>query len=98
MPSCLPPMPAHAARCARPPVPLAGETAGGSRRSRCRRMLCVVPGEQSPGSADPPRFSDELGHLVEAGLAEPYQDGRVVVVVGRDEEPARLGLEEFVAI
>jgi transposase-like protein len=33
-------------------------------------VLGVVPGEQSLGSADPPRFSDELDHLVEVELAE----------------------------
>ena len=68
------------------------------RRSLSGRVLRIIGGEHPLGSADPPRLSYELGHLIEVDTVEPDQDRRVAVVMGRDEKRARLGLEQLVAL
>jgi hypothetical protein len=60
-------------------------------------VFCVVCGEQSLRGAEPPGLGHEFGHLIEVNLAESYQDCRVTPVMGRDEELARLGFDQFVA-
>jgi hypothetical protein len=60
-------------------------------------VLFVVGGEEPLRGADPPGLGDELGYLAGVNLAEADEDPWVAVVVGRNEELARLGLEQLVA-
>src|SRR5580692_7147957 len=83
----------HAAICAQ-----AGPDCTGSRRSLNGRVLCIIGGEHPLRSAEPPRLSHELGHLIEVNPVEPDQDRRVAVVMGRDEKRVRPGPEQFVAL
>jgi hypothetical protein len=76
----------------------AGSDGTGLRRSLSGRVLRIIGGEHPLGSAEPPRLSHELGHLIEVGPVEPDQDRRAAVVMGRDEKRARLGLEQLVAL
>src|ERR1039457_3650569 len=96
------PSPHYRTRRTSPPQPLPAQRAPLARcpnyYAGALRVLGIIGGEHPLGSAEPPRLSHELGHLIEVDPVEPDQDRRVAVVMGRDEKRARLGLEQPVAL